>query len=98
MFLRWLTFEELPLPERYRKPAEWTEQHLSPADQEWIYQQWQQVFERDLEEPLMLRSLKKNHRVAPEVKEQIIKRIKEEGVPVAQAAKEHGIHEVTVYG
>jgi hypothetical protein len=31
-------------------------------------------------------------------KEQIIKRIKEEGVPVAQAAKEHGIHEITVYG
>jgi hypothetical protein len=31
-------------------------------------------------------------------KEQIIKRIKEEGVPVAPAAKEHGIREITVYG
>jgi transposase-like protein len=46
----------------------------------------------------MLGSLKKNYRVAPEVKEQIIKRVKEEGIPVAQDAKEHGIHESTVYG
>jgi transposase-like protein len=46
----------------------------------------------------MLGSLKKNHRVAPEVKERIIKRIKEEGVAPAQPAKEHGIHEITVYG
>ena len=45
------TFEELPLPERFRKLAEWAEQHLSPADQEWIYQQWQHVLERYLEEP-----------------------------------------------
>jgi hypothetical protein len=89
---------ELPLPERFRKPAEWTEQNLSPADQEWIYQQWQQIIERYLEEPLMLGSLKKNCRVAPEVKEQMIKRIKEDGVLVSQAAKGHGIHEITVYG
>jgi hypothetical protein len=47
---------------------------------------------------VMLGSLKKNYRVAPEVKEQIIKRVKEEGIPVAQDAKEHGIHESTVYG
>jgi transposase-like protein len=46
----------------------------------------------------MLGSLKKNYRVAPEVKEQIIKRIKERGIPVARGAKEHGIHEITVYG
>jgi transposase-like protein len=46
----------------------------------------------------MLGSLKKDYRVAPEVKEQIIKRIKEEGIPAAQAAKEHGIHEITIYG
>ena len=46
----------------------------------------------------MLGSLKKNYRVAPEVKERIIKRIKEEGIPAAQAAKEHGIHEITIYG
>ena len=45
------TFEELPLPERFRKLAEWTETHLSAADQEWIYQQWQQVLERYMEEP-----------------------------------------------
>jgi len=40
----------------------------------------------------------KNYRVTPEVKELIIKHIKEGGVPVAQAAKEHGIHEITAYG
>lgn len=28
----------------------------------------------------------------------ILRRIKEEGVPVAQVAKEHGIHETTIYG
>ncbi len=44
-------FEELPLPERFRKLAEWAETHLSAADQEWIYQQWQQVLERSMEEP-----------------------------------------------
>ena len=42
--------------------------------------------------------MKKQHRVAPDVKEQILKRIKEEGVSVAQAAKEHGIAEGTIYG
>ena len=31
------------------------------------------------------------------MKTDIIRRIKEEGVPVAQAAKEHGIHESTIY-
>jgi hypothetical protein len=45
------TFEELPLPERFRKLAEWAEIHLSAADQEWIYQQWQHVLERSIEEP-----------------------------------------------
>jgi hypothetical protein len=35
------TFEELPLPARFRKLAAWVEKHLSPADQEWMYQQWQ---------------------------------------------------------
>lgn len=39
----------------------------------------------------------KKHRVAPEVKEQIINRIKNEGVSIAQAATEHGIHETTIY-
>jgi transposase-like protein len=38
-----------------------------------------------------------SNRIAPEIKEQILKRIKEEGVSVSQAAKEHGIHESTIY-
>jgi transposase-like protein len=42
--------------------------------------------------------MKKNHRIAPEVKEQILRRIKDEGVPVSQAAKEHGVSEATIYG
>lgn len=41
--------------------------------------------------------MKKLYRIAPDVREQILKRIKEEGIPVAQAAKEHGVHEATVY-
>lgn len=41
---------------------------------------------------------KKIHRIANEVKADIIRRIKEEGIPVAQAAKEHGLHETTIYG
>jgi len=42
--------------------------------------------------------MKKNHRIALEVKEQIIKRIKEEGVSVQTAAKDHGVSERAVYG
>lgn len=41
---------------------------------------------------------KKIHRTPPEVKADIIRRIKEEGVTVAQAAKDHGLHETTIYG
>ena len=41
--------------------------------------------------------MKKNYRIAPDVREQILKRIKEEGVSVSQAAKDHGIHETTIY-
>lgn len=41
---------------------------------------------------------KKHHRFSAEVKADIIKRIKEEGVPVTQAAKDHGVHETTIYG
>lgn len=41
--------------------------------------------------------MKKHYRIAPEVREQILKRIKEEGMPVAQAAKEHGVSDVTIY-
>ena len=40
----------------------------------------------------------KKYRISQEVKEQIINRIKNEGLTVAQAAKEHGVHETTVYG
>ena len=41
---------------------------------------------------------KKSHRIADEVKADIIRRIKEEGIPVSQTAKEHGLHETTIYG
>lgn len=40
---------------------------------------------------------KKTHRIAADVKADILKRIKEEGVSVADAAKEHGVHESTIY-
>lgn len=40
----------------------------------------------------------KPHRIAPDVKEQILKRIKDDGIPVSQAAKDHGVHEATIYG
>lgn len=39
----------------------------------------------------------KKHRLAPEVKEQIINRIKNDGVTVADAAKEHGLDPSTIY-
>jgi transposase-like protein len=39
----------------------------------------------------------KKYRTSPEVKEQIINRIKNDGVSVAAAAKEHGISEATIY-
>ena len=41
--------------------------------------------------------MKKGYRVAPELKEQILKRIKEEGVSIATAAKDHGLSETTIY-
>ncbi len=37
-------------------------------------------------------------KVSKEVKQQILKRIKEEGVSVAQAAEEHGLSTQTIYG
>jgi len=40
---------------------------------------------------------KKGYRVPQEIKADIIRRVKEEGVSVAQAAKDHGIHEGTIY-
>lgn len=36
--------------------------------------------------------------IPSEVKADILKRVKEEGVSVAQAAKDAGIHETTIYG
>jgi transposase-like protein len=41
--------------------------------------------------------MKKGYKIAKEVKDQIIKRVKEEGVSVAEAAREHGVHEATIY-
>jgi transposase-like protein len=41
--------------------------------------------------------MRKVHRIAPEVKEQILRRIKDEGVSVSQAAKAHGVAEATIY-
>ncbi len=41
--------------------------------------------------------MKKTHRIAPDIREQILKRIKEEGVSVSQVAKDHGVHEGTIY-
>ena len=40
---------------------------------------------------------KKTYRIAAEVKQDIIRRIKEEGVSVSQAAKDHGVHKSTIY-
>lgn len=40
----------------------------------------------------------KRHRIAPELREQIINRIKNDGISVVQAAKDHGISEATIYG
>jgi len=42
--------------------------------------------------------MKKSYRVAPEIREQILKRIKEEGVSVSQAAQEHGISPLSTAG
>jgi len=42
--------------------------------------------------------MKKKHRIAPEVREQILARIKEEGVSVSVAAKDAGISDATIYG
>lgn len=39
----------------------------------------------------------KPHRVSKDVKEQILKRIKEEGITVAQASEEHGVSTQAIY-
>ena len=38
------------------------------------------------------------HRIKKEIKEDILERIKNKGVSVAQAATDHGVHEKTIYG
>lgn len=40
---------------------------------------------------------KKGYHVAKEVKEQILKRIKDEGVSVQQASQDHGVSEESIY-
>ncbi len=40
---------------------------------------------------------KRGYRVAKDVKEQILKRIKEEGIAVSQASQEHGVRAQTIY-
>lgn len=40
---------------------------------------------------------KASHHVAKDVREQILKRIKDEGVSVSQASEEHGISIQTIY-
>jgi transposase-like protein len=40
---------------------------------------------------------KKQYKIAPEIKADILKRIKEDGLPVAKAAEEHGVTTTTIY-
>ena len=42
--------------------------------------------------------MKKSFKFSSEIKEQILKRVKEEGLPVSQVAEEHGISPNTIYG
>lgn len=37
------------------------------------------------------------HKIPADVKQQILKRVKDEGIPVVQAAKEHGVSDKTIY-
>jgi len=60
------------------------------------------ILEHGVGSPYLLITLapmshKKGHRVAADVKADILRRIKEGGVSVAQAAQEHGLHETTIY-
>jgi transposase-like protein len=41
--------------------------------------------------------MKKSYRIAPELKAQIISRIKNDGVSVSEAAKDHGVSEQSIY-
>jgi transposase-like protein len=42
--------------------------------------------------------MKKSFKISPEIKEQILKRVKEGAMPVSQIAEEHGISPNTIYG
>lgn len=42
--------------------------------------------------------MKKQYKIAKEIKDQILERIKNQGVNVSQAAAEHGISTNTIYG
>jgi transposase-like protein len=42
--------------------------------------------------------MKKNYRIAAEVKKEILSGIKDKGVTVVQAAEQYGVSEKTVYG
>lgn len=42
--------------------------------------------------------MKKNYRIAPEVKQEILGGIKDKGVTVVQAAEQYGVSEKTIYG
>ena len=42
--------------------------------------------------------MKKSFKISAEIKEQILKRIKEENLPISQIAEEHGISVNTIYG
>ena len=41
--------------------------------------------------------MKKGHKISKEIKDQILKRVKEEGVTVPQAAEDHGVSTKTIY-
>jgi transposase-like protein len=40
----------------------------------------------------------KKHKISKEIKEQVLSRIKNEGVTVQQASQDHGIADRTIYG
>jgi transposase-like protein len=42
--------------------------------------------------------MKKKHKISKEVKDQILSRIKNDGVSVSQASQEHGVNPRTIYG
>jgi transposase-like protein len=39
----------------------------------------------------------KVYKIAPDVKKDILKKVKDEGIAVSQAAKDHGVTETTIY-